>query len=136
MLYSQYGNLRPVADSYTHISRWLRHIMSEYMRDGIITKDKYGDWCVPPESLELIHSSDPSRRTDGSLIATAYTIRCLQLMEKFAVLLGHDSDAARWKAAGGEMTEAFNRRYKGRADLTSSPPSSLLAEAVPTECPA
>lgn len=126
MLYSQYGNLRPVADSYTHISRWLRHIMSEYMRDGIITKDKYGDWCVPPESLELIHSSDPSRRTDGSLIATAYTIRCLQLMEKFAVLLGHDSDAARWKAAGGEMTEAFNRRFLTIRRGTSPAPGHIL----------
>lgn len=31
-------------------------------KDYIITKDKYGDWCVPPESLEMIHSQDPARK--------------------------------------------------------------------------
>ena len=35
-------------------------------------RDKYADWCVPPEREELIHSQDPARVTDGTLIATAY----------------------------------------------------------------
>lgn len=126
MLYRQYGNLRPVADSYPHISRWLEHIMSEYMRGGVVTKDKYGDWCVPPESLELIHSSDPARRTDGSLIATAYTIRCLQLMEDFALWLGFGEDAARWKAARADMAEAFNRSFLTVRRGTSPVPGHTL----------
>ena len=66
---------------------WVSHIREYYMtEDFIITKDKYGDWCVPPESLELIHSKDPSRKTDGALIATAYYLKVLQLMHRFASL--------------------------------------------------
>ncbi|MFQ6928696.1 MAG: hypothetical protein ACLRS8_13170 [Parabacteroides merdae] len=26
------------------------------LKDYIMTKDQYGDWCMPPESQELIHS--------------------------------------------------------------------------------
>ena len=57
MLYTQYGNIAPIARNYPAMKRWLAHIVKEYMNSGhIMTRDKYGDWCVPPESLELIHS--------------------------------------------------------------------------------
>jgi alpha-L-rhamnosidase len=46
------------------------------------TKDKYGDWCVPPESPELIHSKDTLRTTDGQLIATAYYYHLLGIDAK------------------------------------------------------
>ncbi len=65
MLYEQYGNIQPVKDAYPALRKWLDHIFEEYESHGIITKDKYGDWCVPPEKLTLIHSLDPARQTDG-----------------------------------------------------------------------
>ena len=72
MLWRQYGNTKPFADSYPHIKKWIRHLVEAYGDDdGIITKDTYGDWCVPPERLELIHSEDPARKTDGALLSTA-----------------------------------------------------------------
>ncbi|MBR1388014.1 MAG: family 78 glycoside hydrolase catalytic domain [Prevotella sp.] len=110
MLWRQYGNPQPVIDSYPYIRKWMLHIIEEYTRDGIITKDKYGDWCVPPEKPELIHSQDPARKTDGALIATAYTIRCLQLLEQFAALAGAD-DAAMWRTYRQQYVEAFNRKF-------------------------
>ena len=71
----------------------------EYMtEDFILTKDKYGDWCLPPESLELIHSRDPERKTDGSLIATAYYLKMLQLMHRFASVQGLEEEARQWGA--------------------------------------
>ncbi len=123
MLYRQYGNMQPIIDSYPSIKLWLHHLLSEGLRDGLIVKDKYGDWCMPPEKLELIHSQDPARQTDGTLIATAYTIRCLQLMEWFAELqqsvAGTASnrvepwmdDVRRWHEQRMSLTEAFNRRF-------------------------
>lgn len=111
MLYRQFGNKQPIIESYPYIKRWLEHVIGEYTREGVITKDKYGDWCVPPEKLDMIHSQDPARKTDGSLISTAYVIRCLQLLEEFAALQGLDSEAANWKSQREEMSKAFNKKF-------------------------
>lgn len=63
MLFTNYGDIRPIEDNYPAIKKWVSHIREYYMtKDYIITKDKYGDWCVPPESLEMIHSQDPARK--------------------------------------------------------------------------
>ena len=76
MLFTNFGDKRPIEENYPAIKKWVSHIRKYYMTEEyIITKDKYGDWCVPPESLELIHSKDPSRKTDGDLIATAYYLK-------------------------------------------------------------
>lgn len=126
MLQRQFGNDRPIADNYEAMARWMRHILSEYSRDGIVTKDKYGDWCVPPESLELIHSKDPARKTDGALIATAYTIECLRLLADFARQSGHGEDASEWDAQRKRSTEAFNSRFLTCRRGTSAVPGHPL----------
>ncbi len=111
MLQRQFGNSRPAEENYEAMALWMRHILAEYSRDGIVTKDKYGDWCLPPESLELIHSKDPDRKTDGALIATAYTIECLRLLGDFACRQGREADAAEWDALRSKSVEAFNGRF-------------------------
>ncbi|MBQ5605997.1 MAG: family 78 glycoside hydrolase catalytic domain, partial [Prevotella sp.] len=126
MIYKQYGNSQPIIDSYPHIKRWMNHLISEYCRDGIIIKDQYGDWCVPPEKLNLIHSQDPARKTDGSLISTAYTIRCLQLLEEFANLQNLSEEAAMWKAKREDMAQAFNKKFLNIKRGTSPRPGHVL----------
>ena len=102
------------------------HLRREYMQDGLITKDKYGDWCVPPESLELIHSKDPARITDGTLISTAYYIKLLDVMQRFASLQNLKEDQAQWAAWAKEMKEAFNRKYLHIRRGTSQKPGHPL----------
>ena len=126
MLYRQFGNKQPIVSSYPYIKRWIEHVIGEYTSEGVITKDKYGDWCVPPEKLELIHSQDPARKTDGSLISTAYTIRCLQLLEEFALLQGLDAEAANWKAQCDDMSQAFNKKFLHIKRGTSPRPGHVL----------
>ena len=126
MLYRQFGNKQPIVNSYPYIKRWIEHVIGEYTSEGVITKDKYGDWCVPPEKLELIHSQDPARKTDGSLISTAYTIRCLQLLEEFALLQGLDAEAANWKAQREDMSLAFNKKFLHIKRGTSPRPEHVL----------
>lgn len=126
MLYRQFGNKQPIVNSYPYIKRWIEHVIGEYTSEGVITKDKYGDWCVPPEKLELIHSQDPARKTDGSLISTAYTIRCLQLLEEFALLQGLDAEAANWKAQREDMSLAFNKKFLHIKRGTSPRPGHVL----------
>jgi alpha-L-rhamnosidase len=87
MLYRQFGDLRPIQKHYASMQRWLHYMSAKYEHDGLMTKDKYGDWCVPPESPQLIHSKDSLRSTDGTLIATAYYYHLLTLMQQFSALL-------------------------------------------------
>jgi alpha-L-rhamnosidase len=126
MLYEQYGNIQPVIDAYPALRKWLDHILEEYDDHGIITKDKYGDWCVPPEKLTLIHSQDPARQTDGELISTAYGIRILQLMEKFARLQHLSADVVYWEAKRSIMTRAFNQKFLVVKRGTSPRPGHVL----------
>lgn len=112
MLYTQYGNRRPLERNYDAMKRWLAHMQKEYMTDGyVVTRDRYGDWCVPPESLELIHAKDPDLQTDGSLIATAYMAKMLQTLHRFAQVLGKAEDAQQWEEQEKRVKEAFNREF-------------------------
>jgi alpha-L-rhamnosidase len=110
-LYEQYGDLRPIEKHYASMKQWLEYMKTKYLVNGIMTKDKYGDWCVPPESKQLIHSKDSSRITDGALLATAYYYHYLDMMARFAGLLHQPKDAAAFKAAAADIKTAFNRRY-------------------------
>lgn len=126
MLLERQADTLSVCRAYPAMARWMRHIAATYSRDGLITKDKYGDWCVPPESPRLIHSKDPARQTDGTLIATAYAIRCLGLLEKFARLQGLEADEAEWAARRSGMAAAFNRRFLTAKRGTSAVPGHPL----------
>lgn len=130
MLYRQYGNRQPIIDSYPYIRKWLQHIIAEYSDNGIIEKDRYGDWCPPPEKLELIHSEDPNRKTDGSLMSTAYVIRCLQLMSEWTAngIVGNVSadEVAGWQSLRRQMIDAFNKKFLTVKRGTSPRPGHVL----------
>ena len=127
MIYTQYGNILPIIKNYPVMKHWLEHMMKEYMtEDYIMTKDKYGDWCVPPESLELIHSRDPQRQTNGTLLATAYTCKVLDYMIGFARLQGLTDDVTRYEALHAKVKEAFNNRFLKVKKGTSPAPGHLL----------
>lgn len=111
MLYNQYADLRPIEEHYASMKKWLHYMSSKYEKDGIMTKDKYGDWCVPPESPELIHSRDSLRNTDGQLIATAYYYHYLQLMHHFAELLQRPKDATAFGDKAATVRHAFNKKF-------------------------
>lgn len=120
MLWRQYGNREAIERSYPFIKKWLQHIIEEYSRDGIIHCGKYADWCVPPEKLELIHSQDTDRKTDVTLISTAYIIRTMQLMEQW----GCEPDY--WRPIRKRMTEAFNKKFLTIKRGTSPRPGHVL----------
>lgn len=126
MLMGHYGDERPLRTFYPHVKRWLDHLQSEYQHDGIITKDKYGDWCVPPEDEKLIHSEDPARKTDGNLISTAYYYYCCNLMSGYARMFGYDEDARHFEQEAALTKQAFNRQFLTVHRGTSRVPGHLL----------
>ncbi|RKR84331.1 alpha-L-rhamnosidase [Mucilaginibacter gracilis] len=111
MLYTQYGDTKPIAKHYDSMKKWLGYMQTKYMTNYIVTKDKYGDWCVPPESPTLIHSKDTLRTTDGHLIATAYYYRLLTLMQRFAQVLNKPEDVKSYAALSANIKTAFNKEF-------------------------
>lgn len=113
VLHRQYGDTAPIAKNYDSAKKWLDY-MNGFMTNGIIAKDSYGDWCVPPEELKLIHSKDPARQTDKALLATSYFYNNLKMMERYAKLLGKPNDVARYAKWADEVKVAFNNKFLKR----------------------
>lgn len=111
MVYTRFGDMEPIRQHYPAMKRWMVHMRNTYGVDGIITRDTYGDWCMPPESLELIHSKDPSRITEAAVISTAFYCHLATKMARFAQLLGLPNDEAYFKQEFANSTAAFNEKY-------------------------
>ena len=109
-LYDQYGDRRPLEYAWPAMNRWLDHIRT-YAKDGLMPKDTYGDWCVPPENPRLIHSQDPARITDKTLIGTAYLYKLLTLMSRYARLLDKSTDAAAFDREAAQVETTFQTRF-------------------------
>ncbi|MDR2956302.1 MAG: glycoside hydrolase family 78 protein [Prevotella sp.] len=111
MLYEQYGDTRPIKEHYPSMKKWINHMTSNYMTDYILTKDNFGDWCMPPERQELIHSEDPARKTDGAILSTTFFYRLLNLMSKYAAMNGYSSDQREFDDLALKMKNAYNEKY-------------------------
>jgi alpha-L-rhamnosidase len=113
MLRQQFDDTRIIASHYDSMKQWM-DFMSGFLMDGIISRDSYGDWCVPPEKLTEIHSQDPARLTDKTLLATSYFYHDYQLMEHYATLLGKTEEARAFHAQAEKIKAAFNAKFLDR----------------------
>jgi len=106
MLYRQYGDVEPMRQSYEAVRRFLAYARQKGYRNGLMTYDRYGDWCVPPESPKVVVSKDPRRNTDGRLIASVYYYYLCRLMQRYAGLFGHADDEQLFGAEASAMAVA------------------------------
>jgi len=112
MLYNQFADEKVLEKHYPSMKKWMVYMEKNYLVNDLLTKDRSGDWCVPPESLELIHSKDPARNTSGEILSSAYYYHLLQLMKKFATIIKADkADIAHFDSVAGKMKNAFNAKY-------------------------
>ncbi|MFL5771712.1 MAG: alpha-L-rhamnosidase C-terminal domain-containing protein, partial [Flavisolibacter sp.] len=112
MLYQQFGDKKQILTHYSSMKKWMKYMKTKYLTPGfIMTKDSYGDWCVPPESPELIFAKDSTRITDPQLIATAYYYYFLNLMKKFARLSNNASDISNFASDATKVKVAFNQKF-------------------------
>ena len=115
MLYDEYGDKRVIERNYPAMKKWIDH-EATFLQDGLMPKDQYGDWCVPPEDPKLIHSVDPARITDKTLLGTAYYYELLSTMARYARLLDKPADAADFDKRAGYVNGAFRARFLKPAD--------------------
>jgi alpha-L-rhamnosidase len=114
MLYTRFGDMEPIRQHYAAWKKWMLHMKNDYMRAGLMPRDTYGDWCMPPESLELIHSNDATRITDATVISTPFYCYLCGKMAKFAEILGFAEDVAFFQQEITTSTIAFNDKYFNR----------------------
>jgi alpha-L-rhamnosidase len=118
-VYDQYADLRLIAKNYDGMKQWISH-MQGFLKDDLMPRDTYGDWCVPPESPELIHSNDPERKTDATLLGTTYFYQLLRLMARYAGLLNKPDDAKRYGDLAARVGAAFNEKFFNTSTNTYS----------------
>ncbi len=111
MLYGQFGDKQSIIKHYPSMKKWMGYMKDKYLENNILTKDKYGDWCVPPEALDMIKSRDSMRTTNGALIATAYYYQLLQHMKNFARLVGSEDDIPEYNELAEIIKLAFNQKF-------------------------
>jgi alpha-L-rhamnosidase len=109
-LYQQYGDIRFVQDHYDSRKKWIDYTAG-FLQDGILEKNTYGDWCVPPETRHEIHTTNPALITSGALLSSAFFYHDLRLMEQMARLLGHAEDATHFGSMADQLKIAFNQRF-------------------------
>ncbi len=111
MLYQQFGETKTIETHYDSMKKWMNYMREKYMTDYIITKDTYGDWCMPPEDLKLIHSADPNRKTNGELLSTSFYFRLLNTMANFAEIQKKTQDAAEFRLLAEKVKNAYNKKF-------------------------
>jgi alpha-L-rhamnosidase len=110
MLYDQYNDLGILRKHYDSMKKWIDY-MTAFLKDDIMPRNTYGDWCVPPKSLTEINSGDPKLNTSGPLLSTAIFYHDLRLMARSARLLRKTQDAEHFETLAGQVKVAFNRRF-------------------------
>lgn len=112
MLYQQTGDVRIVERHYPAMKKWMAYMRAQYMdEEGIITKDSYGDWCVPPATIEEGRGKSADVKRPSPLISTAYYYHLLQMMERFAMYTGHEQDGVVFEEAATKMKQDFNQQF-------------------------
>lgn len=111
MLYERYGDTSGIIRHYDSMKRYINRIRSTQLKDGIVMRDEYGDWCMPPESKELIHSQDPLRKTDGRILSTAVFYDLLHKMADFAKIAAHPEDIEDFIHTAEEIKKSYNKEF-------------------------
>ncbi len=111
MLYEQFGDEKPIRLHYQSMKKWLSYMQANYMKDYIMTKDQYGDWCMPPENLNIIFSKDPARITDGEILSTSFFYKLLNIMAKYAVITGNKNDEKEFLDLSQKVKTAYNNKF-------------------------
>ncbi|RYG69247.1 alpha-rhamnosidase, partial [bacterium] len=110
MLYDQYGDASILTDYYDGMKKWTDH-MASLLTGDIMTRNTYGDWCLPSESPTEIHNTNPKMITSGEVLSTAVFCHDAQLMARSARLLGKTEDAAKFDALAARLKDGFNRKF-------------------------
>jgi alpha-L-rhamnosidase len=111
MVYQQTGDVDVVKDNYPAIKKWLSYMQDRYMKDYILTKDSYGDWCMPPVTIDAGRGKSADKKYPSELISTAYYYHFLEVMMQFCKISGHHDDYKAFEQLGTQIKDAFHKKF-------------------------
>jgi len=111
MVYNQTGDETAIRDNYPAMKKWLAYMKDRYMKDHILTKDSYGDWCMPPITIEAGRGKSADKKYPSELISTAYYYHFLELMMKFSKITGDEADYKNFEQLAENIKAAFHKKY-------------------------
>jgi len=120
MLNVQYSDSEAVKKFYPGFKKWYDYMSNKYLKNGIISRDSYGDWCVPPDEPETILTSDPDKITDGTYIATSYFYYLSNIMKHFSEMIDKREDVTYFTNQAEIIKTAFNKKFFNDKTITYS----------------
>jgi len=117
MMYRQFSDLRLLNEHYDAMKKWILY-MKKYIHNDLMGKDTYGDWCMPPESLDIIWSKDPKRITSANMLGSSYYYHQLKIMTYYAELLGKKEDVKTFEVLSAQMLKGMNSQLLDTLSLT------------------
>ena len=106
--YNFYGDMRPLADNFECMKRWvLFHQRAYQKRDYTIDYCNYGDWV----DGSWIKGTLDKRTTSRPLMSTAYYYNNCRIVARAARLLGKSGDAAQFADLADKVKAGFNARF-------------------------
>lgn len=137
-LYRQFGNLGVIANHYAAMRKWLFYMRDKYMKNYLMPRDSYGDWCTPPRNQDRVETRDSSRITPGDFIGSAYFYYDLKLMDEYARLLHKSTDEEEFGSLAKKVRDAINATYLNKdgryyANNTVTANAIALCVGIPSE---
>jgi len=112
MLFDHTGDSCVVKQHYPAMKKWLGYMADRYMDDEyILTKDSYGDWVVPPPSIEAGTGQNADVKRPSELISTAYYYHFMEMMSQFAGIIGKEDDVSAYQALKQKVGAAFQKKF-------------------------
>ena len=106
--YNFYGDLRPLADNYLCMKRWVLFHQKSYQKsDYTIDYCNYGDWV----DGSWIKGTLDKRTTSRPLMSTAYYYNNCRIVSRGARLLGRSEDARYFNELADKVKIGFNNRF-------------------------
>lgn len=105
-LYKATGDIRIIKENYDAMIKWAK-LMQSYMSNNLIERNTYGDWCVPPEELNMIWSNDPKRITSGMFLSSCYLYYDFMLLSKYASILQDKQGTEYWYSQAQKIKSAI-----------------------------
>lgn len=106
--YNFYGDLRPLADNYECMRRWVLFQQRAYQKPDFTTDYcNFGDWV----DTSWIKDTPDKRTTSRTLMSTAYYYNNCRIVARAAKLLGKSDDARQFDELATKVKAAFNSRF-------------------------
>lgn len=129
MVYKQTGDETVVRDNYPAIKKWLAYMQDRYMTDFLLTKDSYGDWCMPPATIEEGRGKSADKKYPSALISTAYFYHFSKMMMEFSKVVGQENDFYSYEKLSEQVKRAFNQKYYNEQGYYGS--NALTENVIP-----